>query len=46
MIKHIPTGRIYATRKEAQKDLGASRYINSVKAGLVLFNDETPDFNK
>lgn len=44
MIKHIPTGRIYATRKEAKKDLGASRYTNSVKAGLVLFNEEKTNF--
>lgn len=36
-VKHVPTGKVYANRKEAKQMMGHRRYNRALKDGEMLF---------
>ena len=36
-IKHIPSGAVYANRREAKRELGHGRYNRALRNGELLF---------
>ena len=36
-VKHIPTGNVYANRKEAKKEMGHGQYNRALRDGEMLF---------
>jgi len=36
-VKHIPTGNVYANRKEAKEKMGHGQYNRALRDGEMLF---------
>lgn len=36
-VKHVPSGEVYANRKEAKQMMGHGRYNRALKDGEMLF---------
>lgn len=36
LIKHLPTGKVYANRKQAKKGIGHSKFNKALRDGQML----------
>ena len=36
-VKHVPSGEVYANRKEAKHEMGHGRYNRALKNGEMMF---------